>query len=216
MFTRCPNCRCQQRLTVEQLRVSRAIVSCRRCALKFDALELLSDTATVDTGFPHDTEVLPWELPRRSPYWRPALLVGIVALLMQVVYFEGRDLSQHDRLRPGLEQLCRHLGCQLPAYKNLDGWLLQGALTPSPNRSYLVTAAISNHATFAQPYPNIKLTLLNYSGSPFAHRIFYPHEYAVGTVAASPLIEAGATVTIQLNIAATKNHIGGYTFDILN
>ncbi|MDP2901856.1 MAG: zinc-ribbon and DUF3426 domain-containing protein [Methylovulum sp.] len=216
MFTRCPNCRQQQSLTVDQLRLSGAIVSCRQCSIKFDALELLSETATEDTGNIPQTVVLPWEQQPRNPYWLLGTVIGIVLLLAQIVYFEGNAaIAQNVRLRPRLESICQHLGCRLPDYKNPDELILKGALMPS-NDHYAFMVAINNQAAFAQAYPNIKLTLLGYNGSPFTHRIFYPQEYAAEIMQTSPLINAGATLTVQLDIAATKNHMGGYTFDTLN
>ena len=215
MFTRCPNCRQQRSLTAEQLRVSRAIVFCRRCSIKFDALELLSDTASDEVGDIPLATVLPWERQRRSPYWKLGLAIGIVLLLAQIVYFEGNALTQNTRLRPGLATLCRDLGCRLPDYKNPDELIVRGTLTPS-GQHYVVTGLINNQAAFAQAYPDIKLTLLDYSGNPFAHRVFQPRDYAASITAAKPVINAGATLAIHLDIAATQNPIGGYTFDILN
>jgi|GEM_PF-378650 len=43
MFTLCPNCNHKQELTADQLRDARAVIACPQCAIRFDALEQLSD-----------------------------------------------------------------------------------------------------------------------------------------------------------------------------
>jgi len=189
-------------------------VFCRHCSVKFDALELLSDTATDETGDILQADVLPWEQSPVSPYWKLGLAIGIVLLLVQTTYFEGNALIQNARLRPSLELFCRHLGCRLPGYKNPDELMIQGALMSS-NQHYVVTGLINNQAVFAQTCPNIKLTLLDYNGNPFTHRVFHPQDYASEMIAAKPMINAGATIAINLDIAATKNRIGGYTFELI-
>ncbi len=197
------------------MRNNSAIVFCRQCSIKFDALELLSETAIDEANNNIQAVVLPWEQPSRKSYWLLATLINSLLLLAQLVSFEGNAVAQNIRFRPGLERACQLFGCQLPNYKNADELIIKGALIPS-NGHYNFTAAITNQAAFAQHYPNIKLTLLGYNGSPFAYRIFYPQEYAAEMMTTNALINAGATLAINLDIAATKNHISGYTFDTLN
>ncbi|MDD2722501.1 MAG: zinc-ribbon and DUF3426 domain-containing protein [Methylovulum sp.] len=66
MFTRCPNCGHKQELTVGQLRDARAVIACPQCAIRFDALEQLSDidpeTSVVASGQQQPQDLQP-ELP---------------------------------------------------------------------------------------------------------------------------------------------------------
>ncbi len=217
MFTQCPNCHQKQSLTVEQLRNSKAIVHCKHCAIMFDALELIGETPTIPTEEEiRPLQGLPWEK-AASPgktYWRTGVFLGLLALITQATYFEGYALSQNLSVRPSLEKLCQHLNCQLPAYQNPDELtVLHGSLTPSSDQNYAFRAIINNQAAFAQPYPNIKLTLLDYTGKPFTHRIFAPQDY-LPQPSKTIAMAADATLNINLPIAATKNPIGGYTFEL--
>ncbi|HEY8095047.1 MAG TPA: DUF3426 domain-containing protein, partial [Methylobacter sp.] len=55
---------------------------------------------------------------RGGIYWRLGLVIALLLLAGQIVYFEGTALSRNPTFRPSLEKLCRQLNCQLPAYKN--------------------------------------------------------------------------------------------------
>jgi hypothetical protein len=217
VFTQCPNCQKTQPLTVEQLRTSRAIVFCSDCSISFDALELLSDTVTVEVEKAESvfTTPLPWEIepiPGNS-YWQSGLMGVSLLLLAQLVYFEGYAFSQNPTFRPSLEWLCQTFNCPLPAYQNPDEFsILEGSLTALPNHTLAFRTIVSNQAGFAQPFPNLYLTLLDYTGRPFAYRIFQPQDY-LPVVPTAP-INADATLEIRLALAAPKTSIGGYTFEL--
>lgn len=213
MYTRCPNCQQQQTVTTEQLSIQRGIAYCRYCAVKFDALELLSDTSLdAATRF---TATLPWESPKdNSRRWAVGVVAGIALLMAQIVYFEGAALSRQPKIRPSLEAVCRALGCHLPDYRNLDEWLLQATLTPD-GQHYAVTAALINQAAYAQPYPGIKIELLDVNGRPFAERIFRAEDYLPDDQRAATAVKAGAALSIQLPIAATRQLIAGHTFELV-
>lgn len=202
---------------MEQLRTSRAIVFCSDCAISFDALELLSDTVTVDVEKTENplTVPLPWEIesiPGNS-YWQSGLLGVSLLLLAQLVYFEGYAFSQNPSFRPSLERLCQTLNCSLPPYRHADEFsVLEGSLTALPDHILAFRTIVSNQGAFAQPFPNLYLTLLDYTGRPFANRIFRPQDY-LPVVPTTP-INADATLEIRLALAAPKTSIGGYTFEL--
>ncbi|MDD5274799.1 MAG: DUF3426 domain-containing protein [Methylovulum sp.] len=232
MFTQCPNCHQKQPLTVEQLRNSKAIAHCSQCGIMFDALELINETVPDSpkkdlpqfgihqdkpSGITKATiQKLPWEnpLPHGKTYWRTGVFLGLLMLISQATYFEGYALSQNVSVRPSLERLCQHLNCRLPAYQNPDELtVMHGALSPLPDKNYEFRAIINNQAAFTQRYPNLNLSLLDYTGKPFTHRVFRPQDYLPQPSKTSTM-EANATLDITLYIAATKNLVGGYTFDL--
>lgn len=214
MFTQCPECHKTHALTVEQLRTSRGMMRCSGCSALFDGLAFIREHEAEEKP---ESRLMPWEnikLPDTAP-WRWGLLLGALLLIAQAVYFEGHAISQNPAFRPWLEKLCSHLNCQLPAYKNLDEFtVLHGSFAMLPDRNYAFKAIISNQALFKQPYPNIKLTLLDFSGTAFAHRIFRPQDYLPAYVAATG-IAADAGAEINLNIAAPQTPVGGYTFELI-
>lgn len=153
---------------------------------------------------------------RGGIYWRVGLVIALLLLAGQIVYFEGSALSRNPAFRPSLEKLCRQLNCRLPVYKNPDEFaVLQGSLIALPDHSQLFRAVIRNRAAFAQPYPNLELTLLDYAENPFARRIFRPQDYLAKTQTATSAMFPDATAAISLNIAETKNKVGGYTFKLI-
>jgi hypothetical protein len=167
---------------------------------------------TASCANPFDRKIVPG-----SAFWRSGLVLAALLLAGQIVYFEGTAISRNPAFRPSLEKLCGQLNCLLPAYKNpAEFAVLQGALSASPDRSLQFRAVIRNRAAFAQPYPNMELTLLDYAENPFARRIFKPQDYLPKTQAATSAMRPDATAAISLNIAAPKTKVGGYTFNLID
>ncbi|GAB6140930.1 hypothetical protein JCM14076_16590 [Methylosoma difficile] len=212
MYTACPNCRASQTITVEQLRLNRAIAYCPYCAIRFDALELLSETTATD----ENTE-LPWEHPPVSKppqaLWQIGALLSGLLLISQFLYFEGYGLTQHPKFRPILLSACKKLACKLPAYQNINELVvLAGSLTPAGEQHYQLNTVISNRAAFEQANPKIILTLLDYTGQAFSYRQFTPQDYFPG-IHQKP-IAPDTSLTIHLDIAATQAPIGGYNLEL--
>jgi len=183
----------------------------------FDALERISETKEINHSENLSSTRLPWDKVSMSgnAYWRTGLVIGLLLLIGQIVYFEGYAFTQNTAVRPALAKLCQLINCQLPVYKNPDEFtLLHSSFTPLPDQNYAFRVVISNQANFSQTYPSIKLTLLDYSGNAFAHRVFQPRDYlpedSVATVMA-----ADAITEISLKIAAPKTKVGGSTFDLI-
>ena len=215
MFTKCPKCQKTHPLTLEQLRASRGILRCKGCSETFDALELISETES--EAVPSTTTQLPWnqETSSTSIHWRAGLIFGLLFFMGQLVYFEGYTFSQKPTFRPVLEKICAQLNCRLPAYKNLDEFtILQSSLSALPDHTHLFRAVISNQAAFTQTYPNITLTLLDYAGKPFTHRVFSAQEYLPKDSITTSAMISDATTEISLKIATPETKVGGHTFEL--
>lgn len=212
MFARCPNCQKILAVTAEQLRMGRGIAFCRYCSIKFDALETLSETADDVNPTALTVELLPWIKPDQRSHWKMGTLISLLLLITQLAYFNSEALFQNVHLRPSLVTVCHYLDCELPAYQQSDELELQGNLTAVAEH-HVLTAQIVNHALFAQPYPNLILTLLDFNGQPFSYRMFRPHDYAP-TIMSAGQINPGVSLAVSLEIMATQTHIGGYTFDL--
>ena len=215
MFTKCPKCQKTHPLTLEQLRASRGILRCKGCSETFDALELISETES--EAIPSTTTQLPWNQEKSSTSirWRAGLIFGLLFFMGQLVYFEGYTFSQKPTFRPVLEKICAHLNCPLPAYKNLDEFtILQSSLSALPDHTHLFRAVISNQAAFTQTYPNITLTLLDYAGKPFTHRVFRAQEYLPKDSITTSAMISDATTEISLKIATPETKVGGHTFEL--
>lgn len=217
MFTRCPECRKKLPLTVEQLRNDRGMVRCEDCACLFDALPFISDAEEIAsiTGEHAPQQLLPWEKTRQpvSRYWSLGVIVGVMLLMGQFLYFEGHALSQKPYFRLWAEKLCARLNCRLPDYRNLDDFeILHRSFEASPDGSYVFNIVFSNQAAFRQSYPNIKLTLRDFGGQAFARRVLFPPEYLADSSDKNSM-EANTTMEVSLKIAATQTKVGGYDFE---
>lgn len=213
MYSQCPECLTIQAITPTQLRANKGVLQCSHCAAYFDGLERLNDTE--DAIPPPAQPDLPWEQPAPAPSqrWGAGLLLGLSLFLWQAYYFEGHALSQNPQLRPKLESICHFLGCRLPDYTNTDELtVLEGSFSPMPDSYYAFRMVFSNQAAFAQPYPNIKLSLLDYNGNTFAMRVFKPKDYLVPSLN-SHLMPANTTTELNLKMAPPKASIGGSRFD---
>jgi len=215
MFTQCPECQTIHPLTLAKLRANRGMLRCNHCSAMFDALERISETEKINHSENPSSKSMPWDKVSGDAYWRTGLVIGLLLLIGQIVYFEGYAFSQNPAVRPILAKLCQLANCQLPVYKNLDEFsLLQSSFTPLPDQNYAFKIVISNQAPFAQTYPNIKLTLFDYNGKALGHRVFQPRDYlpedSVATVMATDAI-----TEISLKIAAPKTKVGGSTFDLI-
>ncbi len=213
MYTRCPNCHQLQTVSAEQLSQTRALLYCRHCEIKFDALELLSETpdeaARLNWLKAHNTD-LPWDKPK-SRYWSIGVFIASTLLIAQGFYFESTRLLQNSYVRPTIEWACIQLNCILPRYNNTAELVVNSEVT-QPDEHFLLTVQLTNHAAFAQDYPLLKLKFMDYNGNPFAQRLLSARDYAPN--ATSTVLAPGASVVLSLAIARPANKLGGYTLDV--
>ncbi len=215
MFTQCPECKTQHTLTADQLRASRGMLKCRQCAAMFDALQSISEQPIAQPTTPQVAELFrerESETGRYRALWLGGLCIGLLALAGQFIYFESYNLSQSPALRPWLMRMCGMVGCRLPNYKNAEEIsIVRGSLEATGESSYRFQAIVVNQAGFSQPYPDVRLTLLNFTGEAFAERTFSADEYEHPTMQ----LAADDSGEIVLDIAAPARKIGGYSFKLL-
>jgi hypothetical protein len=192
------------------------MLRCSNCPAIFDALERISETEEINHSENPLAKSLPWDKENApgNAYWGTGLVISLLLLIGQIVYFEGYAFSQNPVLRPSLEKLCQQLNCQLPVYRNPGEFTLHGIFNPLPDQNYLFQAVITNQAAFTQVYPDIKLTLFDYNGKAFAHRIFRPQDYLPENSADTGMV-AEATTEISLKIAAPETKVGGSTYELI-
>ncbi len=214
MFTQCPQCQKTHSLTLAQLRDSRGMLRCEQCNTLFDGLKLISETED-ELAKKINEQTLPWQ-EKSAPanrYWSVGFVLGLLLLGFQLIYFEGKAVSQNPNLRSRLVTFCQLLHCQLPVYQNIEEFtVMQSSFDTLPDKNYLFRAVIVNQAAFAQHYPNIQLNLLNDAGKTLSQRTFLPSEYLpLPTVLA---MSPDAPLEIRLKIAALKTPVSGYSFDL--
>ncbi len=241
LYTLCPDCKREHAITVKQLRISRAIVQCNRCSVKFDALELLNDTpkqhpdkpkfAMPDSAFllndnadqqlahriaDSELPLLPWELMKRTRlniHWNLSCCLLGLLLIFQIYWFQSNNLVQSITTRPWLVSICEQINCVLPTYNNIAKIkILHGDLRATKNHQLMVQVVFSNDGQFKQVYPGLKLTLLRYNGDVLAQRVFSVKEYLPGKL--QHHVASGEQVDVKFIIAEPPEKVGGYKFEL--
>jgi hypothetical protein len=211
MQIECPECHHIHSLTTEEFQESDGTTFCPECSCQFDPLANLAETVAAREPFP-------WEKSEKKPisnsFWRLGVIAGLLLLGFQFLHFNRNDLAQNRIIRPWLLHTCKLIGCQLPTYRNTTEFAVLHSSFELQNNHYILQTAIRNEAPFPQAFPKIKLTLLSYSGTPVAHRIFHPGDY-LKQDATENLIDPSDTFTIWLNIALPEAKVGGFSIEIL-
>ena len=215
MYARCPECLSSQQVRSKRLRKKQGIIICSDCAHKFNALASLRDTPHPQKAAQsHHTDTpYPWQKSSAPQHtvWFIGSLFGLMILLFQIHYFMGYPLAQNSQIRPWLQYFNKTLNYPLPPYHNLNEFTAIGSsLQNTRNNTYHLRASFINHAPFAQPLPQLQLTLRNLQGGILAQRIFKPQEYLSPTKPKNTLIQHNATLDIDLMLALPPSPIGGY------
>lgn len=210
MFSRCPHCDKQRKVSIKQLRDGRGLLKCKRCGQTFEALASLSER--------QDEKIKPragFELALRQEDQRPvrhwAWSLGsalmVLMLAAQIGYFE----TSRPAVQSVLALACLALNCDLPPVSNPQEWAISHSdLQPQLDNRYWLTAALTNQAGIKQVFPKLKLTLMDFNGGILAERVLAPRQY----VRASELA-ADETVEIRLPLTIPAADIGGFTLTTL-
>ena len=108
------------------------------------------------------------------------LLVLLLLLGVQWLYFNRNVLAAQQDWRPGLQTLCAVLRCDLPLQVDRTRIeLLNRDVRKNPRvaDALLINATLVNRAAFRQPYPALEITFSNSVGTPVAARRFDPADY---------------------------------------
>jgi hypothetical protein len=148
--------------------------------------------------------VLGEEPPRRRRWWMPfAILLAIVGLAGQILWFQFDEWSVDLRWRPVYAEICARVGCRLPVMRALESIQSRNLVVRShPNvaGALLVDALIINEAPFPQPFPLIELRFSSLTGSLVAGRRFKPSEYLSGELAGADTMQPNTPIHIALEI----------------
>ena len=117
---------------------------------------------------------------RPSPAWSWACGLLLLTLIGQVLWLERQRIYAHPDLRPGLEQVCASLGCQVPLPRNLDGLrLLAREVRPHEHLqgALVISGTLKNDAATPTPFPIVEVRLADLNNRVVAMRRFRPEEY---------------------------------------
>ncbi len=143
------------------------------------------------------------ERPARRPLVWVGIVVGLLLLVAQVLWYRFDDWSTDPQWRPVYASVCRVLGCELPQQQDRSRLATRNLAVrthPSEPDKLLVNAMIVNEAEFAQPFPVLELRFTTVRGMLVAGRRYEPDEYLAGDAAGLELIPPRTPVQIEVVI----------------
>lgn len=151
--------------------------------------------------------------------WGIGALVLVVLLGVQYAYFMRDDLARYPNLRPWLSAMCSVAHCKLPLRRDLNQIkILRGRVLTEPNHPgvLLVRATLVNEAAFAQPYPQLRLTLMDINGNVTGRRWFAPAQYVADTVLRKQMgagMPPKQPVAVRLELVDPGHNSENFEFD---
>ena len=155
--------------------------------------------------------------PRTGPHerWLPVAIVALcLTLVLQLLLADRARLAADARWRPLLETLCGALRCDLPPWHEPSAFtLVQRDIRQDPRRpgALRVTATFRNDARWAQPWPQLRLTLTDANGRASGERSFRAEEYLGGPPEQTALA-SGESASVAMDILEPASDIVGYDF----
>jgi len=126
----------------------------------------------------------------------------LLLLLLQAGIANRRHLAADRDWRPRIVALCSVFGCDVPPWREPAALhLTSRELRPHPSVPgvLVVSATFRNDAPFAQPWPQLQLSLQNIDGESLGLRRFAPREY-LGGAPATTMIATGQSASIRVEI----------------
>jgi predicted Zn finger-like uncharacterized protein len=155
--------------------------------------------------------------PAVAPLWK--ILAGPLVLLMliQIVHSNRHALARHPQLGPAVIGVYDALGARLQPDWDLHAYeILQWHLGSDPSLpgTLKVRANLKNVASFAQPYPLLKLVLEDRWGERVREREFEPSEYLDPSTAPDRLLAPAQQATATISIVDPGPDAEGFRFDV--
>jgi predicted Zn finger-like uncharacterized protein len=135
--------------------------------------------------------------------WSLAILVLIAALAAEYIWFNQPELMLNPRLEPLTAKLCGLTDCQHLQMRDPSKieMISRNVYThPNEKEALMVSTTLVNHASYAQPYPDVQIDFSNVRGELVASRRFIPEEYLQTDSEQLSLLQSGNPVTFGLEI----------------
>jgi predicted Zn finger-like uncharacterized protein len=165
----------------------------------------LRDPALLDLT--DDPLQLAWQKPKprwgRRLLWMLLVLIALLGLAGQYVWYHFDELARQDQYRSWLQDICPQVGCKLPSkvdIKLLKSSNLVVRSHPEFQGALVVDAIIYNRASFSQPFPLLELRFADTNGQLIASRRFKPGEYLSGELAGKEEMPPQTPIHIALDI----------------
>ena len=176
------------------------------------AAEAAARTAA-EAAFETDEE--PGFLSQRWP-WVAGVSVLAFLLLLQVVHSQRNTLVESPALGPAVAGVYAFLGLSVMAPTDLSAYELRqwgAASDPNEANRLVLRASIVNRATYAQPFPLLRLTLQDRFGGTLRQGDIQPADYLPGT-GVGGLLGPGERADALIRIVDPGTEAVGFELDI--
>ena len=151
--------------------------------------------------------------------WSVATLFMLLVLLAQAAYFFRVDLAaQFPPLKPALVGYCRLLKCSVPLPRHASLMNIESsAIEADPTNQNQITlnALLRNHASYAQAFPDLELTLNNVQDQALARRTFHPADYLPESESEASGMLPNHELSIKLHLNTADIKPSGYRLVLL-
>lgn len=217
-----------------------AIVVCANCGHRFNPRKVSEpDPTTIDRLYrdahaapagirpaPEDiarhARAAPPRVRTRNPvstlFWALTSLLLILTLIAQYAYVERDELARHAQMRPWLEWLCMHAGCELPMQRAPDMIRIAGRdirRHPDIGDALIVNITITNHAPWAQTWPVIELGFFDLRNRPLALRRFTAEEYLPHSLSVADGMPVQTPIRVRLDILDPGPDAVNFSFTLM-
>jgi len=146
--------------------------------------------------------------------WVVGSLFLLITLLAQAAYFFRVEIAANQPgFKPALVSYCNLLQCSVPLPQKADLMSIESSdLEADPAQSSVIAlnALLRNHASYAQAYPQLELTLTDAQDKPLARRTFSPPDYLKPGEDQMQGLAANRELSVKLNLDTTDLKPSGY------
>lgn len=135
--------------------------------------------------------------------WSLLIILLLTTLVAEYIWFNQPELLQNQRLKPVVTKLCALTDCEQVQIRdpNQIEMISRNVYThPNEKNALMISTTMVNHASYAQPYPDVQIDFSDVRGDLIASRRFTAEEYLQIDTAQLQLLQSGNPVTFGLEI----------------
>ncbi len=157
---------------------------------------------------------------RREPLialaWCVASVALFILLSLQIKYFYVEKYAQDQSFRKYLVGFCKIASCELPPLKSPDLFTLADTKIdrhPRQPDALRVTVKLHNRAVYAQPYPDLRITLTDRDGRVVGRRSFPPQSWLAAD--SENMVGGDEQVSLLFDLARPHEKAVGFAVNIV-
>jgi hypothetical protein len=135
--------------------------------------------------------------------WTSLTLLALLALGAQLVHMNRQVLSMEPHVGPWVRKLYARLGLDIPPRIDLRALAIthtEVTSAPDAPAALVLAGMLVNHATFAQPFPVLHVSLTNRWGEAVGERFFTANQYLRDAQEAGDYLPADSSAVLEIKL----------------